>query len=155
TGFKFMGSLLCATEARRQREIESGACPNGSFRPNSAAVSFHYAPDNCKAYSRSLKFLFTMEPLKYLEKLVVVAHIKAGSVVANKENQLAVLLELASNLDFRRRAMAGKLQSISHVVFNCLPKHGLVRHSYRQTTQAPNYVPIASFRFQFLPHLFD
>jgi len=116
-----MGSLLCATDARGQREIESRACPNGSFRPYPAAVPFHYAPDNCKAYSRSLKFLFSMEPLKYLEKLVVVAHIKTGAVIANKENQFAVRLGLASNLDFSRRAMAGKLESIPYVVFNRLP----------------------------------
>jgi hypothetical protein len=118
-------------------------------------VPFHYAPDNCKAYSRSLKFLFTMEPLKYLEEFAVVPHIEAHAVISNKKYQFAGWLGLASNLDFGSRAVAREFKSIRHKVLYDLPQHGLVGSHFRQTAYVPMNTPIASFRFQFPPHLFD
>jgi hypothetical protein len=118
-------------------------------------VPFHYAPDNCKAYSRSLKFLFTMEPLEYLKEFAVVPHIEANAIVSNKKYHFAGWLGLASNLDFGCRAVAREFKSIRHEVLYDLPQHGLVRRHFRQMAQLPMNTPITSFRFQFLPHLFD
>src|SRR5262244_1932050 len=79
------GSLLRLRPDRRDREIKDRALMNRRLRPDSSAVSINDAVHRREPYSSSWKIRFTVQTLKRAKETLGITHVKACSVVANKE----------------------------------------------------------------------
>src|SRR5438105_8426440 len=98
-----------------QCEIERCTLVRSRFGPDAAAVTLHDALHERQSNAGAFVILGAVEPLKYAEQLVCVAHVEAHSVVAHPIHRLARGIRVA-NLDPRQLSLARVFQGIRHPV---------------------------------------
>src|SRR5262245_41774138 len=73
-----------ACTIRLQCEEETGALPDGALGPNPAAVTVDDPLDGREADTCAVVVLSVMKSLEHAKQLIHVAHVEAGSVVADQ-----------------------------------------------------------------------
>jgi len=136
-------SLQLLSAATRNRKWR---LPNGSLR-HTGHRAVPLRAGQLQGLFPFLKFLFTMEPLKYLEEFAVVPHIEA-TPLSRIKIPVRRLLGLHP-ISISAVGSAREFKSIRHK-FSMTCRNMLGRQPLQANGLCPMNTPIASFRFQFL-----
>ena len=71
-----------------------------SFGSHRSAVPVNDTLNGCQSYSSALKFVSTMQSLKYAEQLADILHIKSDAVVPHKNFSRVCVSIRGADLDF-------------------------------------------------------
>src|SRR5262249_15010367 len=100
--------------------IKGGALVDGTFGSYCPAVTVNDALNGCQTYPGALKFISTMQPLKYAEQLVDILHIKSDAVVPYKDVCAVCTHVRRADLDFGGAARAREFDRIGEQVHDDL-----------------------------------
>src|SRR5713226_4425858 len=106
-----MGLLGFIRVSSVESEVKGRSFIQIGLSPHAAAMPVDDALDDGETDAGPVVFFGAVEPLKDAEKLVRVAHVKAGAVVLDKVDRFAVFL-FATDLNFADLAFAGVLEGI-------------------------------------------
>src|SRR5690606_28227121 len=118
--------------------------------PHAAAMAGDHPAHGRKTNPRALELLRAMQALEHTEKLVRIAHVESGAIVADEHYHPPVLLTGNANLNLRGIAPPRVLHGIADEIAEHLPQHrGVADHGW-QRGEFPDDVPVPHRHFQAL-----
>lgn len=109
----------------------------------------------CQTDTGTFEILLPMQSLKHSKEFICVVHIKANTVVADKDHGFIIAFFLASDLDVCNFSSSGEFQSVGDQIDQHNTQQGAVTINQRQSRDLPLDIPVSYILSGFMNDILD